>query len=423
MIGHLRHRRPARRAIIGALLLTLLIGAGFLFLDRPRSTARPLATTWVPVQPALLENQLGLIGRIEADTRITLAAPFDGRIEQIAVSENQRVDKGQLLATLDTTQLDIRIREARAELLKASRTLRDMHNWLQSNEVIRARRAVSTVEDNLQDIQTKLAETRRLYERGIVARMEVDALEQQLKSQRRELATSRDELRTTQRQGQGDNLRIAEMEEANARTHYDTLLALRSQRERRAPFDGIVLHPSANAGKGGQPPVQAGQFVSQGTPLFELASTTRLHACARVEESDLDQLSVDMPVQITSNGFKGMTLQGHIQSLGVQALDSDSYGGGSTYEVTVAIDPLPPEQHEHLRLGMSARLAITTYHQENGLAVPVEALHKDDQGRDSIIYRPALDTNPRQVPVTVGRAVPQGVEVFGLKPGYVELPP
>lgn len=423
MIGHLRHRLSARRAIIGVLLLALLVGAGFLFLDRPRSTARSLATTWVPVQPAPLENQLGLIGRIEADTRITLAAPFDGRIERIAVSENQRVDKGQLLATLDTTQLDIRIREARAELLKASRTLREMHNWAQSDEMIRARRTVSTAEDNLQDIQTKLAETRRLYERGIVARMEVDALEQQLKSQRLELATSRDELRTAQSRGQGDNLRIAEMEEANARAHYDTLLALRAQREWRAPFDGIVLHPSTNGGKGGQPPIQAGQFVSQGTPMFELASTMRLHASARVEESDLDQLSVDMPVQITGDGFKGTTLRGHIQSLGVQALDSDTYGSGSTYQVIVAIDPLTPEQREHLRLGMSARLAVTTYRQENGLAVPAEALHKDNQGRNFIVYRPTPDASPRHVPVTTGRAVPQGVEVFGLEPGYVELPP
>ena len=100
---------------------------------------------------------------------------------------------------------------------------------------------------------------------------------------------------------------------------------------------------------------------------------------------------------------------------------SKLYGGGTTYEVTVAIDPLLPAQLQRIRLGMSARLAIVTYRAENGLALPAEALHQSGEGSTFVIHRKTMHEASRQVAVTPGRAVPQGIEVFGLESGYVQL--
>ncbi len=79
-------------------------------------------------------------------------------------------------------------------------------------------------------------------------------------------------------------------------------------------------------------------------------------------------------------------------------------------------------QLPRVRLGMSTRLAIVTYHVENGLALPVEALHQSSEGKTFVIYRKAMHEASQEVTVTPGRAVPQGIEVFGLEPGYVKIP-
>ncbi|MNF82062.1 hypothetical protein D3C84_643580 [compost metagenome] len=130
-----------------------------------------------------------------------------------------------------------------------------------------------------------------------------------------------------------------------------------------------------------------------------------------------------MSVQITGDGFDGINLQGNIATIGVQGIAAEMYGGTTTYDVVVAIDPLIPTQQQRVRLGMSARLAIITYRTENGMALPAEALRQDEEGRTFVIHRNSMSQAPQQVTVTTGRAVPQGVEVFGLIPGYVELPP
>ncbi|MBQ5459847.1 MAG: biotin/lipoyl-binding protein, partial [Rhodocyclaceae bacterium] len=101
------------------------------------------AGTWVQVAPQLLEQRLGLAGRIQAASQQTLVAPFDGMVREVLVQEGERVSSGQPLIQIDSEQLDIQLRQARAELLKAQKSAKRLRNWSRSPEVSRARRAAS----------------------------------------------------------------------------------------------------------------------------------------------------------------------------------------------------------------------------------------------------------------------------------------
>jgi len=414
--------RSRRMQVLAALVLAALAaGLAYALISQLRNRADSSAAQWWPVQAQPLENQLGLVGRIEAATRQTLTAPFEGSIQQLAVTEGQRVERDELLLVLDTTQIDIQLRQALAELLKARHTVQEMQDWAHSDDVTRARRTLSNAQINLNDTEAKLADTRRLFERGIVARMEVEALEQQLLMQRLDLSSAQAELRAAQARGEGDNRQIAEMELANAQARHDSLRALHARRELRAPFAGIVLRAQKSDSPGTAVAIQPGQHVSQGTALFELASLERINASARIEESDLHQLHEGMPVEMTGDGFDGLLLHGKVLTIGAQAVAADMYGSGSNYQVIIAIDPLTPEQQQRVRLGMSARLAVVTYRTEKGMAIPTQALQHAEDGSIYVRYRENMRHPPRKVGVVPGRAVPQGVEVSGLEPGLVEL--
>ncbi|MBX8499689.1 efflux RND transporter periplasmic adaptor subunit [Pseudomonas lijiangensis] len=418
-LTRLRTSRVGVRAAVAGVVAAGLL-AGLVYGYQSQSESASPDVRWIAVQPQLLESQLGLVGRIEAASRSTMAAPFEGVVQQVAVVEGQRVERGQHLLTLDTAQLDIQLREALAAQLKLQRTVKDMENWAQGEEVARARRALTSAQYGLSDTERKLADTRRLFERGIVARMDVDSLEQQARVQRLDMTASQSELNAVMEKGKGENRQIADMELANAQSRYQALQALHARREIEAPFAGIVLRPQRPEG-GVAPLIQQGMRMPQGTPLFELASLEQIRAVARVEEVDLHQLADGMPVQVTGDGFEGITLQGTLSSIAAQGVAPD-FGGGTTYEVVISIASLTPAQQVKVRLGMSARLAIVTYRTDNGFAVPPEVLRQDAEGRTFIVYRKDMADAPQRVMVTAGRAMPQGVEVSGLKPGYVELP-
>lgn len=375
---------------------------------------------WVPIEPRLLENRLGLIGRIQAVNQVTLAAPFDGLIAEVGVHEGQRVETGQTLLTLDPAQLQVQLRQAQAELLKAQREAQRFQRWSASPEVTRAKRAVTNAKQVLANSENNLRDTQTLFERGIVARMEVETLAQQVRNQQQDLSVSTEELATTLSYGQGEERKIAEMELANAQARHHALETLYARREVTAPLSGYIVRPAIQ-GSSKPVTVQPGLAVTQGTPLIGVIGQDHFQALTRVEESDLHLLREGMPVHITGDGFAS-ELSGRILSIGIQGEATDLQGAGAHYEVKVSIDTPIANLAQPLRPGMSARLAVVLYRDEQGLAVPPSALRSDEHGVIYVLYRSTLGALPERIVVVPGTAVTEGVVVQGLAAGLVEVP-
>ncbi|MEQ9876423.1 HlyD family efflux transporter periplasmic adaptor subunit [Pectobacterium aroidearum] len=376
---------------------------------------------WLPVQPQLLENQLGLVGRIQAAMQTTLAAPFEGVIREVLAREGQRVEEGQTLLILDPGQIEIQLRQAQAEVLKTQREVQSLRQWEQSTEVSRARRTLSSARSTFSNTQANLRDTQALFERGIVARMEVDTLKQQIRSQEQDVIAAQEELRTVLARGNGEDRKIAEMELTNAQVRYQALAAQVERQIVKAPFSGVVVRP-ATPDNGKPVVIQPGSLVSQGTPLFGVIAQERFQVATRVEETDLHQLQEGMVVNVTGDGFAGQTLTGKVASIDMQADAADMSGSGAYYNVVVSLDTPLADLRQNIRLGMSARLAIIVYRNEQGIAVPPQAVRTDENGRAYVIYRPTADASPKKINVTLGKTVAQGVEIAGMEAGEVQIP-
>jgi multidrug efflux pump subunit AcrA (membrane-fusion protein) len=402
--------------------LALLAGiAALSFQMQPRATAEPPSGQWLAVQPSNLEHRIGLVGRIEPARTISISAPFGGNIANNFVEPGQRVIKGERLLSMDASELEVQVRDALSTLLKARRTVRELQDWEAGQEVSRARRALRSVQMGLDGNEQKLKDTRSLHERGIVARNELEELERQTQLQRLDLQAAEAELQAVLERGRGEYRQIAEMELANAEVKHAALSRQLASGDILAPFSGIVVQaPGISAEEAAKGPVQTGSRVSQGQPLFGLASIEGLRVIARVAELDVNQLKEGQPVDVTGDGFDGQHLQGKVMVVGGQALDGSVPGGSSQFEVVVSIPELDEAQMRQVRLGMSAKLSILTYHNPDALVVPSAAMRRAGD-KWLLDYRSAPEHPVSVVEVEAGRSMPDGLEVFGLEPGYVRV--
>ncbi|AZF43159.1 putative RND efflux membrane fusion protein [Pseudomonas sp. R1-43-08] len=407
-----------RKRLLGAGLIVLLAAAGLAL----RSPAEGPATReqWLAVKPDPLVHQIGLVGKIEPDTTVTLTAPFDGNVLANLVEQGQRVEAGQVLLRMDPATLEVQLREALSAQLKARRTVQEMQDWDSSAAVSRARRSLRTAEMTAGNTQRKLTESENLFKRGIIPRNELDDLKQQTQQQQLDLTAARSELQQALEQGKGVYRQIADMELTNATVKYDALHTLLEGKEVKAPFSGIVvpapgISTSSQGGSTNNAPVQAGSKVSQGQVLFGLANIERLKIVAKVSELDINQLHQGQAVEVMGDGFDGERLTGSVSVVSGLAIANDSQGSAQ-FAVTLSIPRLTPQQLQRVRLGMSARLTIVTYNNAQAIVVPSEALGPDS----TVEYRAAMDQPLERVKVTTGQSTPQGVEVFGLKPGFVK---
>ncbi|KFF47062.1 MULTISPECIES: efflux RND transporter periplasmic adaptor subunit [Pseudomonas] len=410
-----------QKRLLAVALIVLLAGAAIgLFSQRSGAEQASTAEQWLAVKPDPLVHQIGLVGKIEPDTTVTLTAPFDGNVLANLVEQGQRVEAGQVLLRMDPATLEVQLRDALSAQLKARRTVQEMQDWDSSPAVSRARRSLRTAEMTAGNTQRKLTESENLFKRGIIPRNELDDLKQQTQQQQLDLAAARGELQQAQDQGRGEYRQIAEMELTNATVKYEALQKLLEGKEVKAPFSGIVVPApgSSNNAQGGgnnNAPVQAGSKVSQGQVLFGLANIERLKIVAKVSELDINQLHQGQAVEVMGDGFDGERLTGSVSVVSGLAIASDNQGSAQ-FPVTLSIPALTPQQLQRVRLGMSARLTIVTYNNDQAIVIPSQAIQADM----TVEYRAAMDKPVQRVKVTTGQSTPQGVEVFGLKPGFVK---
>src|SRR5450830_1006004 len=414
-----------KRWLQGGALGLVVVAAATVIGYRAPAADQPKNGQWIPVQAAPLVHQIGLVGKIEPQKTITLTAPFDGNVRAVLVEQGQRVESGQTLVQMDPALLEIQLRDALSAQLKARRAVQELQDWNNSQQVARARRSLRAVEMSVGNNERKLRESQALLQRGIIARGELDDLQQQLQTQHLDLAAAQGDLQQALDQGKGEYRQIADMELTNTTVKYEALRTLLEGKNVLAPFAGIVVPaPGATSPPGSTTtssgPVQNGSRVTQGQVLFGLANIEQLKIVSKVSELDINQLHQGQSVEILGDGFDGVRLDGAVDIVSSLALPSDAPGGSAQFPVTLSVPKLSKEQLQRVRLGMSARLSIITYRNERAIVLPPAALQHVDNGL-VVEYREAVGQPVKRVAVTTGQATPEGVEVFGLQPGFVRL--
>ncbi|MHC8286717.1 efflux RND transporter periplasmic adaptor subunit [Pseudomonas sp. XS1P51] len=417
--------QPIRRSckLRAGIGVALLVVSG-IAVDRFQAsgTCQPNAEQWVSVQSELLVHKIGLVGKIEPHRNVILTAPFEGNVQAKLVEPGQRVEKGQTMLSMDPAFIQIELRDALSAQLKARRAVQEFNDWTNSASVARARRTLRTSELSMNNLQRAFRDSQTLFDRGIIARNELDDLNQQIQTQKLELLAAQSELQQILEQGQGEYRQIAEMELKNASVRYETLLTLLDDQHVLAPFTGVVVPAGTSqpSGTNSTGPVQAGARVGRGQVLFGLANINELKIATSVSELDVNKLHPGQEVEILGDGFEGDLLRGTVRTVGSVAERDEESSGSATFSVTLSIPELTHEQSQRVRLGMSTRLTIITYRNDEAIILPPEAILLE--GQDRIVeYREGVDQPIKRMPVTTGRSTLKGIEVFGLSPGLVRL--
>ena len=139
-----------------------------------------------------------------------------------------------------------------------------------------------------------------------------------------------------------------------------------------APFDGIVTNMPVREGE----TVVVGIQNAQGSTLMTLADLSVITAEVKVDETDIVNVSMGQPVDVTVDALPGRVFQGKVTEVGDQAIlrstgiaTSQSTTGteeAKDFKVVVTLTNPPPE----LRPGLSATAKITTARRQNVLTIP-----------------------------------------------------
>jgi HlyD family secretion protein len=319
------HRRGLRRRRIYWSLFALVLLAGGALALRARLNAPPppVAYATEPVTRGALTLKVTATGTLQPVTQVDVGTEVSGTVESVLVYFNDRVEAGQVLARLDTTQLAARERQSRAALTLAE-----------------AR--VAEARATLDETRNRLRRATEMLARKLTAREEFEAIEA-----------------TTRRASAGLAVAEAQVNQAQAQLDYDRRLLEKAVIH--APISGIVLKRQVEPGTTVAATLQ--------TPvLFTLAeSLGQMLLNVQVDEADVGKVTAGQQAEFTVDAYPNRRFPATITLV---RYVPQTVEGVVTYEAQLSVD----NSELLLRPGMTATAEIAVETNEQALLVPNAAL-------------------------------------------------
>jgi RND family efflux transporter MFP subunit len=291
---------------------------------------------------------------------IDLHAKVAGYLENITVDIGDRVQAGQLLATIEVPELADDIQRAKASLAR------------NEQEVSRAEAAYE--EAHL--VYTRLAAVDKAQP-NLIAQQELDAAVEKDRATASALAAAKAEVDVSR----------AEIAKLQTMQKYSRIVA---------PFSGVITRRYADPGA----LIQAGISSStQALPLVRLSQNDRLRLDIPVSVSYVSRINIGDPVEI------------HVDSCAKSLTGTIARSTRKVDTATRTMDVEADVHNDDLKLipGMYASVAVRLDHRERVLAVPVEAVSRQTAATVFVVNK---NNKIEERVVSLGLETPRKLEVL-----------
>ncbi|MHB9835764.1 efflux RND transporter periplasmic adaptor subunit [Paraburkholderia terrae] len=376
-LKRLKIDRPAvatggrRRNWIGygavALILVVALVVG-LRLAGPQTVE---TTTVVSAYPSQTYTLLNATGYVVPQRKAAVSSKAQGRLEWLGVLEGTRVKKDEIIARIESNDVEASLAQAKAQI-----------------KVAQANLALQQAE--LKNAEVNLRRSKILAPNGAIPATQYDA----------------DVARYDKAVASIDNSRAAIVAaQANAQAAQVAV----DQTVIRSPFDGVVIEKHANVGDNITPFSQASD--SKGA-VVTIADMDTLEVEADVAESNIGKIAVNAPCEIQLDALPDMRLAGSVSRI-VPTVDRS--------KATVLVKVRFVDRDARVLPDMSAKIAflskpVPPEDRKPVVAAQPAAVVERDGRKVTFVVK---DDSVREVPVTTGATLGELVEVSGVRPGDV----
>ncbi len=430
-----------RRVVIILVVLAVLVGGSLLifrFTSQAKEAPAPDYEV-IKVDDGDMISTVSATGTIQPEDEVSLIFKGAGRLGEVLVKEGDSVTAGQVLARLETGDLDLAQAQAEIALSISQAQLAKLKNPASESDVTAARAAVESAQAAVDSAREAVASAEASY-RDLVAGPSNDqktaaaAAVERARVMRDQAQSAYDRIASQPDAGlmpQSLQLQQATIDYATAEANYNVAVAppkagqlaaaksqiaqakatqaqaLASVAQARASLNKLLEGASeqdlavADAqvtqsllqvqqarltkentvlttpidGVVTKLNVKVGEVASAAAPAAAVTDLSRFHIDIDVDEIDIGQLSEEQRVRVTLDAVPDAELSGHIERISPTPTNT---GGVTSYKVTVVID----EANAPLRSGLSATASITTEELKNVLRVPNRSVQIDrDTGR------------------------------------------
>lgn len=275
-----------KKKIIPVVLLILIGGGAWYYFSNQK-----------PKNP----NEIRVSGNIEI-TDAALSFKIPGRVIERSISEGNVVKKDQVAAKLDDLDLRQELDLRAAELNAARASLKELEAGSRPEEIAQAEAALTRVQSEATKSRQDYERQKKLFDREVISQQELEAAKANYDSSQARVTEAAKSLKLVQEGPRQEKIERAKaqveaaekaVELAQTQIQYATLTS---------PMDGVVLSQS----------VEAGEYVSPGTPIVTVGKLDSVWLRAFIDETDLGRVHVGQSVRVKTDTYPNKVYDGKV---------------------------------------------------------------------------------------------------------------
>jgi membrane fusion protein (multidrug efflux system) len=242
---------------------------------------------------------------------LSVSPRVGGYAAQVRVADNQAVGAGDTLFTLDARELEIKVRQAEADLMAAQAAAKGgvagAGAHMAESQRTAAQANLAAVKADLAKARNDVERTRGLYKQDISSRAQLDAAETAYQGAQAAYAASSETARGSSFNIAGANaqVRAADARLAAAEAALDAARLQLEYAVVTAPVSGHVAKKN----------LERGQQVAAGQPVMAIVADGPVWVVANLKETQLAKVKPGESVEIEVDAFAGGKLTGEVASI------------------------------------------------------------------------------------------------------------
>jgi len=374
-----------KKVIIIALVLMSVI-VGILIFQNSKSTDPIMSetTTTFTITRAPISQTIFSDGIIASNASINVYSETSASLTQVLVTVGDQVSKGDVLAVLNTSELEQSLKSAEYQLQIDMDTYNDLTSKGDVTIQANYNKALSTYELAKSDYNNN----QTLFESGVISKESLDDSKASMDNTYVSYLTAKDNLNTSTI----DN----ELSTLESKLELDQLNIDAIQNEIKsatiiASIDGTIVQGISDTNK----------QINNGELLFVIENLSDLVVEATVSEYEINQVQLDQTVIIETLG-DNKQYTGTITDVSPTGIISGS-------EVLIPITIEIANEDSDLKPNFTANIEITVAQKDNALIIPYEAITDTPKGSMVMIVR---DGKEMMIPIEKGIASDLYIEII-----------
>jgi len=408
LLAEQRRARIVRQRNIVLIVLAFVIVLIGLIIWRVRS-AKPAAeaevTPTVSVKVAKAEKAtiaapVTAVGTIWPREKADVSAKIGAQIKSMALLKNKLVRAGQVIAVLESRDLQAQRAEAVAALNEARANERSLITGTIPKTNAEDQKALNDARAKVNNARATYERRRALYDKGGISKKDLEGSQLDLQTAENELRLQEQTVALRAHSLNPNDRALAEARTAEAQQHLATLDAQLSYATIRSPITGIVTDQFQ----------YEGEFASAGGKLVTIADTSTVIVKAPFSDTAVAQVKTGDTVTVVPTDTSAEEMHGQ-----VTLLSHSSDPTNRTVEVWVTLG----NSDGKLRANGAAQVTIAANSKNDAIVVPASAITLETSNANEGTVMVVDDQNvAHETKVTIGIRTADRVEIVaGLKGG------